>query len=339
MYEWLGGSRAGHEGKMLRSVLGAVVAVVCVGSIASCDDHASSQPGKPPGCAPVAGGRLVVLVDDKRLQAANNIIPAVNGKAATPTLIAALDKASTQLTQERLVNLNKATDVTGKTSKGAAQEFASSVKLTNGIARGPGGRIVVGASNFSESQTLAFVYQIALNAAGYDAIVQPVGGREGYEPALENGEVDVVPEYLSTLTEFLNQKVNGTNAKPLASGDLDKTYAALHSLGDRNRLKFGRPAPATAQNAFAVTKALADKYALKTLSDLAAKCSGKATVLAGPADCPTSAFCQPGMEATYSLKVGRFSSLDAGGPKTKEALTSGAATVGLIFSSDATLAG
>lgn len=328
---------AGHQGNVLRSVL-AVLAVVCVGSIAGCGGHHPDESTGPSGCAPVAGRQLVVLADDKKLQAANNVTPAVSAKVATPTLLAALDKASSQLTQESLVKLNKATDISGTAPKTAAGDFASSVKLTDGIPHGPGGRIVIGASNVSESQSLAFVFQIALSAAGYDAIVQPVGGREDYEPALEKGDVGVVPEYLGTLTEFLNQKANGTAATSLASGDVDKTYAALQGLGDRRGLKFGRPAAATAQNAFAVTRELADRYALKTLSDLADKCSGSDTVLAGPADCPTSAFCQPGLERTYALKVGRFSSLDAGGPKTKKALTGGTATVGLVFSSDAALA-
>lgn len=97
----------------------------------------------------------------------------------------------------------KATDVDGVTSKAAAEQFASSTKLTSGIARGPGGRIVIGTSNISESQTLAFVYQIVLNAAGYDAEVRPAGTREQYEPALEAGDIHLVPEYLRTMPRLL----------------------------------------------------------------------------------------------------------------------------------------
>jgi osmoprotectant transport system substrate-binding protein len=327
-------------GRVMRPIQGVVVAVICVGSLTGCTRDDSSTVGTSAGCAPIPGPQLVILADDKKLQAANNIVPAVHAKSATEALMTALDKASAALTAERLVALNKATDVDGMTPKAAAEQFASSVKLTEGIARGSGGgRITVGASNISESQTLGFVYQITLNAAGYDARLQPAGNRDQYEPALEAGDLDVVPEYLGTLTEFLNQKVNGANAVALTSSDVDKTVAALETLGSKRGLEFGKPAPATAQNAFAVTKALADMHGLQTLSDLATKCSGRATVLAGPEDCPRSAFCQPGLEATYHLQIGRFSSLDAGGPKTKEALISGAATVGLMFSSDASLAG
>ena len=47
--------------------------------------------------------------------------------------------------------------------------------------------------------------------------------RELYEPALEKGEIDVVPEYAATLAEFLNAKENGAKAKPVASSDVDET--------------------------------------------------------------------------------------------------------------------
>ena len=62
-----------------------------------------------------------------------------------------------------------------------------------------------------------------LNAAGFDASVK--GGRQpGDLPqALEKGEVQVVPEYAGTLTEFINKAENGADAAPIASRDLDAT--------------------------------------------------------------------------------------------------------------------
>jgi osmoprotectant transport system substrate-binding protein len=139
------------------------------------------------------------------------------------------------------------------------------------------------------------------------------------------------------MTEFLNGIVNGASAanNPLASGDIDKTVTALKDLGGKKGLVFGKASKAADQNAFAVTKEVADKYSLKSISDFATKCSGKATVLAGPAECPQRPFCQPGLEKTYGLQVGSFASLDAGGPQTKNALKTGTATIGLVFSSSA----
>jgi len=327
-----------------RIALSATSLLIAASFLAACGEEGSSGTQAPPtgaatgGCAPEAGKQLVVLTDDKKLQTVDNIVPAINAKASSPELIAALDKVSAALDTPKLVALNKAVDVDRKTSKVAAEEFASAAGLMAGIAKGPGGKITVGAANFAESQTLGELYKLALTAAGYQVTVQTIGNRELYEPALERGEVQVVPEYVGTLTEFLNKKVNGASATPVASSDLDKTFAALKDLGGKKGLTFGTPSAAADQNAFAVTKAFADKYAVTTLSDLAAKCSGQATILGGPPECPQRPFCQLGLEGTYKLKVGSFKSLDSGGPQTKTALTTGTISVGLVLSSDGALA-
>jgi osmoprotectant transport system substrate-binding protein len=88
-----------------------------------------------------------------------------------------------------------------------------------------------------------------------------------------------------------------------------------------------------------VTKAFADKYGVSTLSDFASKCSGKATVLGGPPECPQRPFCEVGLQKTYGITFGSFKSLDAGGSQTKNALKTGTISIGLVFSSDAALAG
>jgi osmoprotectant transport system substrate-binding protein len=327
-----------------RLALGAVGALAAAGFLTGCGNAGSSGTQAPQsgaagaGCAPVAGSQLVVLADDKKLQNTDNVIPAVNAKVATPELIAALDKVSETLDTNKLIGLNKAVDVDRKTSKVAAEEFASAEKLTDGIVKGPGGKIVVGVADFTESKTLGELYRIALAAAGYQVTVQQIGNRELYEPALEKGEIQVVPEYAATMADFLNGKANGPNAPAISSADLNQTVTGLKAAGDKVGIVFGKPSTAQDQNAFAVTKEFADKYGVKTISELASKCSGAATVLAGPPECPQRPKCQAGLVQVYDFKAGSFSSLDSGGPQTKSALTTGAASVGLVFSSDGALA-
>lgn len=299
---------------------------------------APASAGASAGCAPVAGDKLVVLTDDKALQNTDNILPAINAKKSSPPLIAALDKVSAALDTAKLIALNKAVDIDRKSSKSAAEEFASSAGIATGIAKGPGGAITVGAANFSENATLGELYRIALTAAGYKVKVQQIGNRELYEPALEKGEIDVVPEYAATLADFLNGKVNGKDAPAVSTPDLAKTVAALKTLGDKSGLVFGTASTAQDQNAFAVTEAFATQYKLTTLSDLAANCSGTATKLGGPPECPQRPKCQAGLVQTYNFKAGSFSALDAGGPLTKSALKQGTISVGLVFSSDGALA-
>jgi osmoprotectant transport system substrate-binding protein len=277
-----------------------------------------------------------VLEDSKKLQTADNVIPAVNAKAVTPQLIAALDKVADALDTEKLIALNRQVDVERKTSKVAAEEFVAETKLDQGLDKGSGA-IVVGAANFGENQTLANIYSLVLKGAGFSATVKTIGNRELYLPSLEKGELSVVPEYAGTLTEFLNKKVNGPTAEPKASSDLEKTVTELTTLGDKSGLKFGKPSDAADQNAFAVTKKLAEDKDLKTLEDFAAKCSGADTVLGGPVECKERPFCQPGLEETYGIEFGTFTPFDSGGPLTKTALKQGKATIGLVLSSDGSL--
>jgi len=288
-------------------------------------------------CAPVAGEELVALEDDQQLQTVDNIIPAINAEASSDAMLAALDAVSAALDTDKLIALNQQTDLERMTSPNVAKEFVESEGLAEGLSGGSGG-VVIGAFNFSESQTLANLYAEALGAAGFDATVKTVGNREIVEPALEKGELDIVPEYAGTLTEFINKAVNGATAEPIASGDLDATVQGLTELGDTVGLVFGEPSPAADQNAFAVTQAFADEYGVATLSDLAEKC-GSGLVLGGPPECPERPFCQPGLEETYGLTFDSFSSLDPGGPLSKTALKQGKVSVALVFSSDAALGG
>ena len=191
--------------------------------------------------------------------------------------------------------------------------------------------VVIGSAPFSESVIVANMYAGALQDEGFQVTVRSgLGQREIYLPALEKGGrdngIDLVPEYVGTLLEFVNKNAGE------ASGDLDASVAKLRERLDAMGLTALNPSPAQDQNAFAVTKATADRLKAKKLSDLT-PVAGELTLGAGP-ECPTRPFCQPGLERTYGLRFRAFRPLDSGGPKTMEALASGDIDVGLVFSSD-----
>lgn len=296
---------------------------------------AGSSGGSTTVCAPVAGDQLVALDDDKKLQNSDNIIPVVRTDKVNDALTTALNKVSAALSQDALNGLNKATDVDRVQPAQAASDFVKAQGLDT-AATGGSGPIKVVAANFSENQTLANVYADTLKGAGFDATVVQLTNREVYEAALEKGDVDVVAEYAATLTEFLNAKANGASAAPKASGDIDATVTALKALAAPKGLTPLTPAEATDQNAFAVTKGFADKYKVTTLSSLATACGGGVT-LGGPPECPQRAFCQLGLQDKYGLKFTGFTSLDAGGPLSKNALKTGKVGLALVLSSDASL--
>jgi osmoprotectant transport system substrate-binding protein len=291
-------------------------------------------------CAPVAGDQLVVLEDDRELQNADNVVPAVNAATAqaNPALTAALNAVSAAMTTEDLIGLNAAVDVDRQSAEDVAAGWVADSGVTDGLEQGSG-TVAVGGANFTESTVLANVYADVLTAAGFDASVREVGNRELYLPALISGShIQVFPEYLSTATEFLNRQVNGAEAQPVASGDVQATVTALQPLAEQVGLVFGEPSEAADQNAFAVTQEFADGLGVTTLSELADACGDGSLVLGGPAECPDRPFCQPGLEETYGLQFAEFRELDAGGPLTKAAIQQGEVSIGLVFSSDGALA-
>ncbi len=188
----------------------------------------------------------------------------------------------------------------------------------------------IGAFNFSESAILAGIYEGALKNAGFDVTVRSnLGTREVVAPALERGEIDLYPGYAATDLEFLNNSAG--QATPDAQATTEKLRAALAS---KNATALD-PSPAIDANAFAVTKATADKYNLKKLSDLE-PVAGQLK-LGGPPECPTRPFCQAGLVKTYGLNFMEFKPLDVGGPLTVAALKGGDIDVGLITSTDGSI--
>jgi osmoprotectant transport system substrate-binding protein len=191
--------------------------------------------------------------------------------------------------------------------------------------------ITVASFNFGESEILANMYKDVLEKVGAKVTLRDkLGAREVVEPALQSGQVDLVPEYVGTVLEFLNKNAGE------ASSDLNATVAKLRSRFSALNITVLDPSPAADQNAFAVSKATADKDHLVNTSDLAAF-AAKMT-LGGPPECPTRPFCQAGLKSSYGLTFKDFKSLDAGGPLTKTALANGQIDVGLVFSSDGGIA-
>jgi len=184
--------------------------------------------------------------------------------------------------------------------------------------------ITMAAFNFSESNILAGIYGKALQTKGYTVNFRlNLGSREIVQPALLNGDIDAYATYAATELTFL---------KGQSTPDVQTTVTRLRDTYAPKGVSVLDASPAIDANAFAVTKATADKDKLTKMSDLAPYAAQM--TLGGPPECPTRPFCQPGLEKTYGLKFKTFKALDAGGPLSKNALANGDVDVALIFSSD-----
>ncbi len=198
---------------------------------------------------------------------------------------------------------------------------AAACSSDDGTIEGP--TIKVGSANFSESALVAEIYAQALEAEGYSVDRKlNIGSREIYKPALESGELDLIPEYIGTML---------TNLGGVATSDSTSTHAALQAAWEPMGISVLDFAPAQDKNGIVVTKATANEFGLITTSDLAAL--NGTLVFGGPPECPNREFCLIGLTDLYGLDFAEFKPLDVGGPITVTALETGEIDVALLFTS------
>jgi osmoprotectant transport system substrate-binding protein len=191
------------------------------------------------------------------------------------------------------------------------------------------GTLTVGGVAFAENQIVAEMYAQVLENAGYTVERQTgLESREVLQPAIEAGDIDIAPEYLSSLLLFLDPDAT-------ASGDHEEVHSSLAPLLDERGQTLLESSEANDTNAFVVTQETAEANDLTTVSDLA-PVAGELT-LGGPPECPERPFCIPGLRDSYGIEFGEFVPLDVGGPLTVEALENGDIDVGLLFSTSSVI--
>ncbi|WP_211880758.1 ABC transporter substrate-binding protein [Pseudarthrobacter albicanus] len=212
---------------------------------------------------------------------------------------------------------------------GGSSNPLSSAPATGGASTGSGGALVVGSADFPESQIMAEVYAGALNAAGVTASTKPnIGSREVYFKAVQDGSVDVIPDYSGNLLLHVNKDATEVSAEDIAKALPAKLPDGLAVL-DASK--------AEDKDAMVVTKATAEKYQLKSIEDLAKVCSE--IVVGAPATFAERAYGLPGLKKNYNCvpkKLEPFS--DGGGPLTLKALLSDQVQVADIFTTTPSIA-
>jgi osmoprotectant transport system substrate-binding protein len=192
---------------------------------------------------------------------------------------------------------------------------------------GPKGVIVVGVSGaFTENQLVAEMYAQVLERAGY-TVERQFGprSRELSQNALESGQIDVKPEYLSSLLLFLDPNARASDDP---AGVARKDAELLQPKG----ISVLKPSPAQDTNEFVANARTARRFHLTTMSSLA-PVSGQLK-LGGPPECAQRPFCLPGLYRVYGILFDDFDALDVGGPQTIAALRADDVQIGLLFSTD-----
>jgi osmoprotectant transport system substrate-binding protein len=202
--------------------------------------------------------------------------------------------------------------------------------LEGGGSSNGGSTVTVGSTNFSEQLLLAQMYAAVLQKAGVKVDTRlNLGAREVVFPALEKGDIDLLPEYNGSVLSFLDKNATQTTS--------DEVNTALAPLLDAKGLVALDQSPAEDKDGWAVTKATADKYGLAKLSDLKGK-AGQ-LVVGGPPELKTRPAGIPGLKKVYGIEdFKEFKSLDAGGPLTTSALNKGDIDIGRVFTTQGAIA-
>ena len=189
------------------------------------------------------------------------------------------------------------------------------------------GTIVVGVSGaFAENQLVAEMYAQVLEHAGYSVERQfDLESREVSETALESGQIDLKPEYLSSLLLFLNPNAQASS-DPAAVAGQDREL--LQPKG----ITLLTPSRAQDTNEFVVNSQTAREFHLTTVSSLAPVADQ--LIFGGSPECPQRPYCMIGLKRVYGIVFDDFQPLDVGGPQTVAALKDDAVQVGLLFSTD-----
>jgi osmoprotectant transport system substrate-binding protein len=183
--------------------------------------------------------------------------------------------------------------------------------------------------DFPESSLLGQLYGQALVKHGFpvEQVVQ-LGSREVVAPALEQGKVDMVPEYLGSALNFLNDR------NRVATADAALTHARLEQAFAPRGVSVLAYAPAQDRNGFVVGGDLARRHGLEKLSDLAPMADRLS--FGGPPECAQRPLCLKGLEDVYKLRFARFEPMPSR-DVTAAALDTGEIDVGMIDTTDPNL--
>lgn len=187
--------------------------------------------------------------------------------------------------------------------------------------------VTIGSANFVESELLAEIYAQALEGAGIDVERNfSIGARELYVEALEDGSIDLIPEYVGAFYLYFA----GDDVPEDLTGS-EEVYAALEEELPEGIIALEQ-SEAENKGTLTVTAETAEEYGLETIEDLAPH-AGELTMAAGPEHAERWQGLL-GLEAVYGVEFGEFKPLDAGGPLTTGALLDGDADVANVFSTD-----
>jgi osmoprotectant transport system substrate-binding protein len=210
---------------------------------------------------------------------------------------------------------------------GASTSTASNGSTTtppSTAAAGAQPHVVIGSANFPENVILADIYADVLRSKGVPVTTHlDIGSREVYFKELENGVLNVFPEYNGALLNYLDPSATASSTAAVDAALAKQLPSNLEAL---------QPAAAQDKDSVTVTQAFAAKYHLSSIPQL--RPIEKQIVFGGPPEFATREEGLIGLERIYGIVFKGFKGLDEAGPLTIAALKDGTVQAADIFTTD-----
>jgi len=178
-------------------------------------------------------------------------------------------------------------------SAGGASPSAAASTAPSAAALTPAD-IKIGSDDFYESSVVAEMWAQVLEAKGFKVDRHfNIGARQVRQPALEQGQIDLVPEYVGSGLGYYD--------KTQTTGDGQMNHDKLQAIvsGKGGGLTVFNISPGEDTNAFVVRGDDATSMSLSKISDLA---SHQADLTWGlPADCDTNPLCSGALKDGYGF--------------------------------------
>ncbi|GAB2525329.1 osmoprotectant transport system substrate-binding protein [Paramicrobacterium agarici] len=238
-------------------------------------------------------------------------------------------KGTTMLTARRTVGLAAAlTAALALSACGSADTISGSGDESGGA---ESTTITVGSAGFAESEIIAEIYAQALEAQGVTVErTMQIGQRDVYISALEDGSIDLIPDYSGNLLQYYNSEADASSS--------DEVYEALTEAVP-DGFEVLDQSSAEDKDSYNVTKEFSEKHGVTSLADLADV--DEKLVIGGNPELKERPYGPTGLTDVYGVPAANMSFKpinDSGGPLTVEALRDGTVNVADLFTTSPAIA-
>ncbi|WP_411722444.1 ABC transporter substrate-binding protein [Mycetocola sp.] len=185
--------------------------------------------------------------------------------------------------------------------------------------------IVVGSAGFAESEIIAQIFAQALEANGVTVeFAGPIGQRDVYIEALQDGSIDLIPDYSGNLLQFFDEDSEATSSEEVFAALPDALPEGFEVLEQSN---------AEDKDSYNVTREFSEQNNVTSLADLAGL--DVPLIVGGNPELAERPYGPQGLTDIYGVDAANISFVpisDSGGPLTTAALLDGTVNIADIFS-------